>query len=144
MVSIASKLNPSIDVGYCFLIKRSSSPVSPVSSAWVLRLFIRLHTFSRVIFQYGNLALFTYDDIHKHILRIHYEMTFIFFSPHYNFLFMGFIFALCSENYMHYNERAILSLWSFYCLHNYIATFVDTLTLIPHITRMKCWLWEIN
>lgn len=61
IVSIASKLKPSRAVGNFLLVISSSSWNSPVSSAWLFRLFIRLHTFSRLIFQEGTLALLIWN-----------------------------------------------------------------------------------
>lgn len=61
MVSIASKLKPSRTTGSFLFPTRSSSCISPTSPAGLFRLFIRLQTFSKVIFQEGGLALLIWN-----------------------------------------------------------------------------------
>lgn len=61
IVNIASKLKPSKAVGNFLLVISSSSWSSPVSSAWLFRLFTKLQTFRRVIFQEETPALLVWN-----------------------------------------------------------------------------------
>lgn len=61
IVNIASKLKPSKAVGSFLLVISCSSWTSPVSSAGLFKLFTRLQTFSRVIFQEGTCALLIWN-----------------------------------------------------------------------------------
>lgn len=69
IVSIASKLKPSKAVGNFLLVISSSSRNSPVSSAWLFRLFTKLQTFSRVIFQEEMLALLIWSTEKNRYLK---------------------------------------------------------------------------
>lgn len=72
IVSMASKLKPSKEVGNFLLVTSSSSRFSPISSAWLFRLFTKLQTLSRVIFQEGTIALVIWniEEKKKQLLEI--------------------------------------------------------------------------